>query len=195
MTPDQFMESVTRVIVNEAYNYVLPAIPSTTLQAALVVQVYDPFHAALFITYYWAMYVHDGRLPFSKTNIMCWFRNPQLDPRLNGGITPARLSDVRHLSPGEFKFWLGQNRAAERAVYGRLRRPGEAQVGPMIITREIKRGTPGSFFFENSGGMSGFIDTIFPLVGPMLSDYITKDVLKGVLNINMGMKMAVHTRT
>lgn len=193
MTPDQFLERATTAIANAALTYCQPSIPSQTLQAALIVQVYDARHASIFLTYYWSLYVHDGRGPFVKPTIMCWFKDPKQDPRLNAGVTPARLADVRHLTADEFYFWLRENHRAERAVYGRLRRVGEPQVGPMIITKEIRRGTSGAFFFENDAGMRGFGATVGSIVGPMFSDWVMNDQLKGVSRLRIPLDVQIVT--
>lgn len=158
-----FARRLARKLAQEARVFVRPKIPSKTLRAALkVVEAAGTTGAVggeftVSLPHYWALYVHDGRLPFTMPagQVMCWFREPSDDPRLGGGY-PVRVADQRHLTYNEFKHFMHLNRMMERLVYGRLRLPGEPQVGPMIVTNRIRKPTQARRFFDNSVGMAGF---------------------------------------
>lgn len=193
MTPDEFIEKVTARIAQEAYDYAKPGIPSQTLRNDLTIVQPDKNHASIFLTYYWALYVHDGRLPFTKTYVMRWFRDPQNDPRLVGGVTPARKADQLYLTTAEIRYWNHQNHLAELAVYGRRRRAGEPQVGPMIVTDHIRTPTQAQEFFENDVGMKGFRDHIGTIIPQMMSDYITTDALKDIWKMTVPLNVHIDT--
>lgn len=112
---------------------------------------YPNVEGYLEIPHYWAVYVHDGRNPFRKQRYMIWWRNPLRDPRLRGGKTPERASQLRSLTRAE---WI----AANKENRDHLRRGGDPFDMPVIITKVIRRRTPAVPFFDNDsgGGMSGF---------------------------------------
>ncbi len=106
----------------------------------------------IYIDHYWAVYVHDGRGPFSKagtgqSQYYVWYKNRKDDPRLKttGGY-PKRYRQVRRLSRKEFiagkkakkLVWVDQK--AKRGI--------------------VHTGVKPSRFFSNraGGGMSGFIN-------------------------------------
>jgi hypothetical protein len=127
------------------------------------------------IPHYWALYVHDGRRPFRKGRYMVWFRNPNRDPRLRGGKTPKRKNQLRYLSRAQWKDALQLN--ADWLEAG-----GDPYLSPVIITKEIKRATPGAFFFENDGGMHRMSSTTARLSKEMFSRHV-KEFLGEFLRI------------
>lgn len=163
-----------KAIGTQAMRYVRPKIPSTSLRKALNLFVFSEVRAFVQIPHYWAIYVHDGRGPFSMPagRVMCWFRDPKNDPRLREGHSPVRAADIRRLTKEEFRFWVQKNREAVKA----------GTEPPMIITRRIRRGTRPTPFFDNGlgGGMAGFLDSVSPMAAKMVQDEI-KDQLGDLL--------------
>lgn len=175
---------------------VRPQIPSQTLQGALSIvgvasSSTDRVERRVSLPHYWAIYVHDGRGPFNMPagRFMCWFRDKNDDPRLAGGY-PVRVADQRHLTREEFKHFMLLNRVVERAVYGRLRRPGEPQVGPMIVTNKIKNRTAASLFFDNSRGMAGFAQEANTIGEAAFASFIREE-LKDVLSLKITTKISL----
>lgn len=122
---------------------------SKTLARAARAVVVNDNEAWIYIPHYWALMVHDGRLPFSKDRIMVWFRDPRDDPRLVNGQTPERVSQLRSLSKQEFAYWSARNRLADPTGLNPEKRP-------MVVTKVIRKGTPARPFFSNKEGMAGF---------------------------------------
>ena len=143
-------------------------IPSKTLRRALRYVIASNKRAYLYIPHYWALYVHDGRLPFSMPpgKYLVWFRNPALDPRLKGGQTPERANRLLHLSPAEFKSWLEKNKEAR----------AQGLPPPMIVVRQIHKATRGTFFFDNNVGMKGYAAKASKAVGPFVRGYMLSQV-------------------
>lgn len=122
---------------------------SRTLARAIQVQRTSLRKTHVYIPHYWSLMVHDGRRPFRKQRFMVWFRNPRNDPRLPGGKTPQRVSQLRHMSREEFEFWQEQNRKADPTGLNPRARP-------MVVTKVIRKPTPPDRFFANDDGMLGF---------------------------------------
>lgn len=122
---------------------------SRTLARAIEIQRPTIQTTWVVIPHYWAIMVHEGRRPFSKPFLMAWFRDPRNDPRLSGGQTPRRVSQLKHLTRQEFLFWMQMNRQADPTGLNPRARP-------MIVTKVIRKGTPPNRFFDNRDGMRGF---------------------------------------
>lgn len=147
---------------------------SFTLQKAVNLWVVNEHLAQIQVPHYWALYIHDGRQPFNKARgVMCWFVVPLQDPRLRGGVTPVRASQLRRLTKQEFFFWVQKNREA----IARGEQP------PMIITRRITKATTAKRFFENDGGMAGFSRQAAEVVKTDFSEYV-RSQLSDLLNIH-----------
>ena len=86
------------------------------------------------LPFYWAIYYHDGRNSIAKGTFMVFFRNPDEDPRIDGGSRnyPVRVTDIRPLTLTPERF---------RAL---------ARSGRIIITKRVgpTRAHP---FFEAAG--------------------------------------------
>jgi hypothetical protein len=123
--------------------------------------VHDPWkgqfvEGSLNIPYDWAIFVHQGRtrVPYRKDRgVYVFWRNPNDDPRLKstGGITPARRSQVKQLTPAQF-------RQAVKTRNDWVAAGNPPETSPVIITKVIRKPTPAKPFFSNrgKGGMVGF---------------------------------------
>jgi hypothetical protein len=174
---DRFFRDLPRRIARFGVTYVRPSIPSRTLRKALNVLQDTPTRAFIQIPHYWALYVHDGRAPFSAPpgRLLVWFRDPKDDPRLSGGISPVRANQLRQLTPSQFYFWLTQNAIAR----------AEGRDPPMIVTRHVRKRTPGAHFFENDGGMRGFAEAVSEKFNPEVQKELTRQLAEGgLLDIN-----------
>jgi hypothetical protein len=153
---------------------------SGTLSRAVTSYRDSDTHGAVHIPHYWAVFVNDGRRPFSMpgNRVMCWFRNPLNDPRLKGGNYPVNRADVRHMTRVDFEFWLEENRKARvRGV-----------PVPMIVTRRITKPTQAKRFFSNNGGMFQFWQdaniAARPIVQAEITKLLGKDLnIKATLNL------------
>ena len=173
---------------------VRPQIPSKTLQGALRIVgraggLSDRVERRVSLPHYWAVYVHDGRGPFNmpKGKFMCWFRDSSDDPRLVGGY-PFRVSERVSLTKEEFDHYMLLNRITEKAVYGRLRKPGEPQVGPMIVTSRIRKRTQAALFFDNAHGMAGFTGEANSIGEAEFAAFVRQE-LKSVLHLKIETKI------
>lgn len=85
----------------------------------------------LYVPQYWAYYKHEGRGPVSVKSggaaYLVWFKNPWEDPRLKGGDSPIRRSQIKQLR-------------LSRSEFNRLRKAGKLfvkkQVGPMAAVKK-----------------------------------------------------------
>ena len=169
--PITFRRRLLLAIGRFGVRWVRPKIPSKTLRAATrfetIGESLGPFNALLgqntgriHVPHYWALFVHDGRLPFSMPfgHYMVWFKDPHLDPRLTGGKTPERASQLRHLTAEQFK----------EAV----------ELGLVIVARRIRKATPPTPFFENGagGGMFGFAEAVNQKFGVEVQGYIRDQI-------------------
>lgn len=179
-----FLNGLLKQLALKAYAYAAPHISSKTLRRAMRIVRLSDTATSLYIPHYWALYVHDGRGPFSASagRYLVWFRDPGEDPRLagSGGQTPERASQLRHLGPDEFRFWLDQNRIARE----------EGQQPPMIVVRAVRKGTRGDFFFDNTVGMLGFVDKASSEVAPIVQAWLTSQ-LKDVQHIKDTAKLRI----
>lgn len=145
-----FVDSLLRALTRTAARKAKPGIPSNTLRRAVRrVVIPGTGEGYLYIPHYWALYVHDGRgapLVPRGSRFFVWWRNPRQDPRLPAGKTPERASQIRRLTSQEFKDALKTLREAK----------ARGEDSPVIITRQVNKGTPPSRFFSNQDGMAGF---------------------------------------
>lgn len=158
-----------------------PKIPSSTLRRDLRSEV-DPFSHSevgsvrLRVSYYWSLYVHDGRRPFSMPpgRMMVWWRNPRDDPRLRRGITPRRLGQLRRLTKAQFAEALEERRRW-------IASGGDPYRSPVVITRAVRRPTRPTPFFGNSPGegMHGFVRDVGTLAQRRVREWILEDALGG----------------
>jgi len=153
---DAFKQRLLPKLAQAAVVYARPSVEraSRTLARALRVRYKagQTEKAAAHITHYWAVYVHEGRNPFSKETLIVWWRDPRDDPRLRGGQTPARAKDLRRLTKAEFAQALALRR--DWIAGG-----GDPYDSPVIITKTIRKETPAKRFFGNRAGegMFGFV--------------------------------------
>ncbi len=133
---------------------------SRTLADAMQVRTGPrPGHADVFIPHYWAEFVHDGRrapvFPNPPVRAFVWFADPKDDPRLIGGKTPERVSQLRRLSlpKGEFRELIREGR--------------------LIIRTKIEKPTAPTRFFDNSAGMKGFREVADRIAAVQVSDLVT----------------------
>lgn len=151
-----FDRRLQRAIALAAITFVKPKIrsykgkPIPALQRALRLG-YEGQDAYIEIPHFWAVYVHDGRqAPVYPRNgtFLIWWKDPRQDPRLRGGSTPQRASQLRHLTPSQFRRAMRIHRQA-------LASGGDS---PIVVTRRVNRSTPGNPFFSSGprGGMQGF---------------------------------------
>ncbi len=150
-SPDkEFLMRVLDRLLDEAYDYATPSIPSHTLQTSMI-KLVDSVTAqevtgCLYIDPYWAVYVNDGRQEILKAPLI-WFRNVRDDPRLNLQGVISRFAEWRNLTKEEFRYWSARNREAAKN--------GTPQ--PMIVAWGGVGPVAGSFFFDNDVGMRGYL--------------------------------------
>lgn len=160
---------------------------SNTLARAMRAISKSPERSAVEVPHYWALYVHDGRGAFAKQKLMVWFRDPKDDPRLQGGKTPRRASQLRSLTRDQFL-------AAMKLREDWIRGGGDPYDSPVIVTRYIRRRTPAFPFFGNEPGegMFGFVDDANRIGSAEFSDFVRrelggsfkeKDEINGTLSI------------
>lgn len=170
-----FQRRLLRVLSRSALRFVKPKIPSRTLRSAAVARLLSDRHADIHIPHFWAIYVHDGRRPFTMPagKVMVWFKNPKDDPRLRDGKLPVRRKQLRKLTRDEFFELLDRNRQAI----------AEGREPPVVIARAIKKDTLPRPFFSNrsGGGMHGFVTVAAiearPLVMGRMRELIGEDLL------------------
>lgn len=164
-----FIEETLRELSLAARDKSRPLIPSSTLRDALLIDetALDSNTISLFIPHYWALYVHDGRgAPFGpiKGRYLIWWRNPAEDPRFPGRQTPERHKSIRKLTRGEFKKAFKIFRDAMKA----------GTVSPVVIVKQVRKETKGSFFFDNRQGMAGFAELARRIVRRRMSDHVAR---------------------
>lgn len=146
---DDLLTRILMRLLDEAYDWSYPRIPSRYLQSEMV----KLFHGvgagyaegSLYIDAYWAIYLHDGRNGISKAPLV-WFRNPEDDPRLGTKGYLDRYTEWRSLTDVEWKYWIRQNRLAVK----------RGQPLPMIVRWYGVAGVTGSYWFDPLIGMAGF---------------------------------------
>lgn len=204
MPSKSFVPRFAEELSKRGFRKVLPAIRSNQLRRGLVRVLNADGSWALHIPHYWAVYLHDGRNPVSrKGGYLVWFRNPNDDPRLSGGRSPERLSQVRKLSKGNFQKWAAVNRRIIKAYRQRTGKrvltssDYESMKLPMIVAKLSPRSgyyVPGNPFFSNgpNGGMHGFRQEADGVADSMTSRYVM-DRLKreGLLNAKRTVKIRI----
>lgn len=157
MAIEDFTRRLSIRLAQAAVDFARPKVKvaSTTLASALRVRfkIGREGRASAYIPHYWAVYVHEGRKPFSTEHFMVWFRDPKADPRLRGGKTPARVKDLRKLSKDDYK-------KINELLREHYASGGTRYDAPVIFTRYIKNATPAKRFFGNEAGegMFGFVE-------------------------------------
>ena len=155
-------DSISSIILPVVVNRAKRKIKSKTLRGSLKVRrdgnSINPFVIKLIIPFFYAIYVHEGRkAPMSRGGklVYVWFKNIFDDPRLVSGRFPQKRNRIPRLTKDQFNFFMDRNIRSEIATYGRRRRSGEKQVGPMIVTPTIRKSTPPDRFFSSrtGGGM------------------------------------------
>jgi hypothetical protein len=147
----EFLRRALLAVAARAESRVRPQIPSATLQRALntrLEETLDGMVALVGVPHYWAVYLHDGRAGFGKSHgFLVFFKNPAEDPRIQGGY-PERASQIRRLSPAEWRRGLERNRQ-------HLAAGGDPFDAPMIVVRRVGP-AQGAHWFTR--GMAGFIE-------------------------------------
>lgn len=177
----RFFRSLTQRLGRLATIKARPRIPSRTLRRALqVIRVTDN-QVQMFITHYWARWVHEGRGPVTPGTgrFLAWYRNPRDDPRFTafGGQTPPRASQL-----------IGLRQIDQR----QFRR--DADAGKIVFVERAGKVTGIPFFSnEAGGGMQGFVNEAnqfaTPLTRKHILDRIGKENLKerSVAVVNLGL--------
>ena len=162
---------VGRALAVRGVDYVRPKIRSNTLRRGLHVRkTTGKSLYGVAIPHFWAAIFHDGRGTVRPVNspILVWFKDRNRDPRLDGGHTQERLSQVRRLDPGTVRGLL---RERNQKISDYKKRTGKRTLTasdmraldlPIIIAKRSPRGgsgrVAGTNFFLNTpgGGMAGF---------------------------------------
>ena len=179
-----FLDRLGRTLGKAAARKVRPRVreASRTLARAMTVQRLTTHTTQVFIPHYWAVMVHDGRNPFSRPFAMVWFRDIRNDPRLLGGQTPQRMSQLRRLTKDQFSFWLRENRKADPSGMNPRARP-------MIVSKVIHKRTIANRFFDNSDGMRGFAAEASDIASQMFSNHVA-EVVPGVRKVIVDVAVA-----
>lgn len=126
---------------------------SKTLRKAMELFLeFSKEQARLYIPHYWALYYHDGHgtITPKRARKLVFFDNPKDDPRLDGGKTPERESQVRRLTKAQYDEGIRRNRL--RARRG---------LRPFMYVVDSVGPNPGDPFFERgSKGASERADDI-----------------------------------
>lgn len=181
-------------------------IPSKQLEAALEAIELSNSKGVLHVPHYWAAYVHDGRPPVTPqtATFLVWFKNPSDDPRYLGGQYPVYRSDIKRLTPDQFKAGLQRNREIIAAYKRRTKRQVltaedyRAMDLPMIVAKRSPRvdtagAQPGSKFFyadgvpffsnQPGGGMNGFREECNSVGKDIVNEYVKQRLTQnGILN-------------
>ena len=154
MAGEALQRQVLRALGREGIKFVKPKIvakphdrPVKALQDALRAELRSDTHLAIVVPHYWALYVHDGRrapVRAQRGGFLIWFKDPKDDPRLIGGVTPERASQLRHLSAGEFR----------RIMRERHQDLLDGRDPKVVVTTQVNKSTAGSYFFTK--GMKEF---------------------------------------
>lgn len=173
MPDEAFQRRLLRALGRAGVSKVRPEIrsskgkPIRALQRSLRAVLVDDENLSLFIPYFWAVFVHDGRsrVPLGprRSVFFVWFKDPRRDPRLNRGVTPQTAQEVRRLTPDQWEEVVALD--AEARLSG--------QESPVVITRRINKATPASPFFSNEagGGMFGFESQAHQIAELEFSDF------------------------
>lgn len=194
-TNEQFSRRLLEQLLRLGKDYAHPAVKYASWQLAEALTTYihtDRPGGKLYVPHYWALYVHEGRGPFGAPSphypgrpatILCWFKDPKDDPRLNDGKAPERMADVRRLTKDEFRDWVDKNKKA-RAAAPAGTDPDTVPV-PMIITKYVSKSVAPVRFFSNEpgGGMAGFRPLAADLIKRMFSQHV-EDYMGKLMKIN-----------
>lgn len=165
---------LTRLILERAYIEVLPQIPGR-LKEDLERQMTGIGRGRLYLDPYYAVYVHDGRGPVSRGKErvpLIWYRDKNQDPRLDGGRTPNRAANLKHLTKAQFKRALANNQ--------------------IIVKRDVKGTEPQPFFSNDAdGGMYGFLDSIQPFLKNDARNQILATIGPDLLNMKLTTKFSI----
>lgn len=176
----RFMQRLAKRIGTAGLRRARPKVSraSRTLARALVLKVRvreskrrATIEAAIHIPHYWAIYVHDGRKPFRKGRYMVWWRNPKLDPRLQGGKTSKRAGQLRRLNRIQWE-------AALQSIADWVSAGGDIYDAPVVITKAIRKPTAPTKFFGNAPGegMHGFINDAGRIVDREFSRHVVRSL-------------------
>lgn len=168
---EQLAKELLLSILREAYFQAYQVIPQETgqLRSALTIEVLEIENGRLLISHYYAEYVHDDQSARRRNKPYIWFKNPGDDPRLRGGRTPERASQLRSLRPSEFH---------------RARR-----LGQLVITRR-RKAVKGSGFFLNEEGMAGFRQKAGMVASKRMSQ-IVRDELGDLFKMKESLKLSL----
>lgn len=136
---EEFAFEVMDRLTREAVPHALSVIPSEQLKAKLQPRVLTHTTGDLFITSYWALFVHDGHgeIRPSRARFLVYYVNRDDDPRRPGGQAPDRAADERRLTRSEFAFGIAENRRRQQT------NPSGGPNQFMIVVRNDD-GTPGT---------------------------------------------------
>lgn len=111
-----FLRLAMGELATDAQAHALTVIPSEQLKEKLRPRVHSPTEADLFLTPYWALFVHDGHGTIAPTRarFLVYYADKADDPRRPGGQTPDRLADERRLTAREFQQGLAENRRRQQ---------------------------------------------------------------------------------
>lgn len=178
-TPDtleRFSRQLVNSLVREATPVALSVIPSEQLREKLTPRVHSPTAGDLFLTPYWALFVHDGHgvIAPTRAKFLVYYADRQDDPRRPGGQSPDRLVDERRLTKREFTSGLAENRRRQQT------NPSGGPNQFMIVVSNADgspgksgpaRGTP---FFETL--MAPFEDSAEDLIYNHLEAYVLRQL-------------------
>jgi hypothetical protein len=156
----EFARSLVARLVSDAFPVALEAIPSQQLKEKLERRIHTPLSGDLFLTPYWAIFVHDGHSAIGPVTarFLVYYVDRADDPRRPGGKSPDRLSDERRLTKSEFEFGLAENRRLAQI------NPGGGANQFMIVVRDQlgrprRTGPVDSRPFFESAAMAAFEDS------------------------------------
>ena len=183
MANEVFKKKLLTVLLRAADRKVRPKIPSKQLRQGLTKTVESGSKGYLEIPHYWALYVHEGRnapVHAQNSTFLIWYRDPRQDPRLVGGKTPKRASQLRRLTSSQFKDALQRNRDAREA----------GLEPPVVIVRAVRKSTEGVPFFSNESrrGMQGFVDEANDIGADVVREFAL-EFLKKELDVKGSLKI------
>ncbi len=179
-------------VAKKAEDFVKPKIRSNQLRRSLYKKVdpEDPTKWALVVPQFWAAALHYGRERVTPKNatVLVWFRNPNNDPRLRGGLSPFTRAGVRRMSKADFQKWSAINREKiqryKKLTGKRVLTSTEIQSLnlPMIVakasgTTKFSKTKVYPFFSNNAGGgMQGFSQYVASEAKSAVPDHIRRSL-------------------
>lgn len=171
---EQFQRRTLQALAKEARRRARPLIPSRTLRRSMQIFIDRNTTVYLQIPYFWALYVHDGRGPYSvhsrarkgrrQPRYLVWFKNPRDDPRTQGASKyPKREKEIRQLTLAQWEYGLERNKE---------RSPGNPY---MIVVRSVNKTTPANPFFEK--GLAGFDAHAAPIVKAEFEKFLLSQLI------------------